>query len=209
MDDDLLHLGCGNSLLASWGMQGRDFFRMMENDSADYIDLPVVLARLSALLPDGVYLSQVTNQGSRSRGSEIELAVVLRSASRDEHLLLQTLTNLKNDPIMANCYMRTADLTEFQLSSLQDLYQARWEVTTPHDGDPMQNQEYEFELMVRVDRVLPADGLSTTADESEFFKGFTLQAVPAAPEAAGGAVAGSKTPPASNAPEGVEVEDTN
>ena len=38
MDDDLLHLESGNSLLASWGRQGRDFFRLMENISADYID---------------------------------------------------------------------------------------------------------------------------------------------------------------------------
>jgi exodeoxyribonuclease V gamma subunit len=39
MDDDLLHLDSGNSLLASWGKQGRDFFRLMENISADYVDL--------------------------------------------------------------------------------------------------------------------------------------------------------------------------
>jgi len=38
MDDDLLHLESGNSLLASWGRQGRDFFRLMENTSAEYID---------------------------------------------------------------------------------------------------------------------------------------------------------------------------
>ncbi|MEE9911166.1 MAG: exodeoxyribonuclease V subunit gamma [Deltaproteobacteria bacterium] len=39
MDDDSLHLESGNSLLASWGRQGRDFFRLMENVSADTIDL--------------------------------------------------------------------------------------------------------------------------------------------------------------------------
>ena len=39
IDDDSLHLESGNSLLASWGRQGRDFFRMMENIPADDIDL--------------------------------------------------------------------------------------------------------------------------------------------------------------------------
>ncbi len=39
VDDDLLHLEGGNSLLASWGAQGRDFFRLMEDMPVDYTDL--------------------------------------------------------------------------------------------------------------------------------------------------------------------------
>ena len=191
IEDDLLNYG-----------------RIITMASADYVDLPVVLARLSALLPDGVYLSRVTNYGSRNAGAQVEISVVLRCAERNEQLLLETLTNLKNEPVTADCYMRSADLTEIQLTAVQDMFDVAWEVSQPESGDPAANQEYEFELLVRLDRVLPPDGLITVADESEFFRGFALNPLPPA-EDSGTEVPGSRTPPASNAPAGVEVEGTN
>ena len=54
-DDDSLHMESGNSLLASWGRQGRDFFRLMENVPADDIDLfekPEAVNLLSAIQSD-------------------------------------------------------------------------------------------------------------------------------------------------------------
>ncbi len=38
-DDDLLHLESANALLASWGAEGRDFFRLMSGLNADYIEV--------------------------------------------------------------------------------------------------------------------------------------------------------------------------
>ena len=60
VDDDLLHLESGNSLLASWGRQGRDFFRLMENISAEVVDLfekPDRKSLLAAIQSD-IYLLQ-------------------------------------------------------------------------------------------------------------------------------------------------------
>ncbi len=54
-DDDFLHMESGNSLLASWGRQGRDFFRLMENVPANDIDLferPEAVNLLSAIQSD-------------------------------------------------------------------------------------------------------------------------------------------------------------
>ncbi|MRR16464.1 MAG: exodeoxyribonuclease V subunit gamma [Deltaproteobacteria bacterium] len=54
-DDDPLHMESGNSLLASWGRQGRDFFRLMENVPAEDIDLfekPEAVNLLSAIQSD-------------------------------------------------------------------------------------------------------------------------------------------------------------
>ncbi len=38
-DDNFMHWESGNSLLASWGAQGRDFFRLMEDLPVDYCEL--------------------------------------------------------------------------------------------------------------------------------------------------------------------------
>ena len=69
MDDDLLHLETGNSLLASWGRQGRDFFRLMENISAEYIDLfekPESKSLLTAIQSD-IYLLQEPGTAGKPR----------------------------------------------------------------------------------------------------------------------------------------------
>jgi Tfp pilus assembly protein PilN len=189
----------------------QDYGRIITMASADYVDMPVILARLAQLLPEGVYLGKVTNQGSKNRGSAIQMSVTLRSAKRDEQLLIQTLTNLKRDPILADCYMRTADLTEVPITNLQDMFKAKWEITTPAEADTTQNQEYEFELVINLERILPADGLVTVADESAFFKGFNLTPAPAAPtDGKAAEVPGSRTPPAVNgAPANTTVEGTN
>ena len=182
----------------------RDYGKIISMASSDYVDMPVVLARLAQLLPDGVYLSRITNLGTtKNRGEAIELSVTLRSAKRDEQLLIQTLTNLKQDPIMADCYMRTADLTDVPLTTLQDICQAKWDVAMPADSAFARNQEYEFEVLVSLSRVLPKDGLVLVADESDFFKGFSLKPVAnGADDNTATEVPGSRTPPAGNSAEG-------
>jgi hypothetical protein len=188
-----------------------NYGRIISMASADYVDMPVVMARLAQLLPDGVYLSRVTNQGSKNRGAAVQLGVTLRSARCDTQLLIQTLTNLKHDPIMCDCYMRNADTTELQLTSLQDLTKAKWEVSTPAGGNPAVSQEYEFDLVVNISRVLPSDGLTAVADESGFFKGFELKQVPNQENGeAAQEVPGSRQPPkAEGAPANAKVEATN
>ncbi len=54
---DELHLETGNSLLASWGAQGRDFFRMMEDMPVEYDDLFIDVTRDSLLhkVQDDIY----------------------------------------------------------------------------------------------------------------------------------------------------------
>jgi exodeoxyribonuclease V gamma subunit len=69
MDDDLLHLESGNSLLASWGRQGRDFFRLMENIPAEVVDLfeqPESNSLLTAIQSD-VYLLQEPGTSDKPR----------------------------------------------------------------------------------------------------------------------------------------------
>lgn len=61
VDDALLHLESGNALLASWGAQGRDFFRRMEISSARYMELfepPPTESLLGALQSDIYYLQE-------------------------------------------------------------------------------------------------------------------------------------------------------
>lgn len=185
--------------------------RIISMASSDYLDMPVVLARVAQLLPEGVYLDRVTNQGSKNRGAAIQLAITLRSATRDEKLLIQTLTNFKNDPILSNCYMRNADLSEMPIDTLLTQFNANWEVTTPDSFGVPQNLEYEFLLLVNLDRVLPEDGLMLAADEADFFQGFALEPAPETPADGATEVPGSRTPPAasSNAPADVKVEGTN
>lgn len=60
MEEELLHLESGNALLASLGTLGRDFFRQMDNVTAEYIDLfvePKGESLLSSIHSD-IYLLQ-------------------------------------------------------------------------------------------------------------------------------------------------------
>ena len=57
MNDQLLHLETSNSLLATWGAQGRDYFRLMEEMPAEYFDLFEDCGRDSLLhrIQDDIY----------------------------------------------------------------------------------------------------------------------------------------------------------
>jgi exodeoxyribonuclease V gamma subunit len=70
MDDELLHLESGNSLLASWGKQGRDFFRMMGDIPVEYADLfeePDAKTLLSTIQSDICLLKEPDAEEAETR----------------------------------------------------------------------------------------------------------------------------------------------
>ncbi|MCB1215754.1 hypothetical protein KDL44_00050 [bacterium] len=192
--------------------------------STNYIDLPVMLSHLSGLLPDKVYLTDVSNL----RGGNVNAVSVLdanrptfvtmtcRTATKDLGLIQRTLATLKEDPIFANCVLTNATLDSEELTDLAELLGIAGTFEFPDTFEGAEGHEfYEFIIRAEVRRPLPLGEHRMLSDQLALFRrneGLPDNApldAPAAPAAgnAAGSPAASPERGVSGGPEGVTGSD--
>jgi hypothetical protein len=170
--------------------------RLVGLASADYVDMPVLLDRVSRILPDGVYIDRVTNDNGPGAIGKTVVVFGLRTSRRDPQLVLDTLRAFKHDALFTDCYMPTLNYEEMALQELMQRNQVKWTVAGPDVPENINAQEFSFEIRASVTRKLENLGLPITADDSALFAGFAL-ALPADTAGALEQVPSAK-PPAAN-----------
>ncbi len=142
--------------------------------SARYADMPVVLDRISRLLPEGVYVSSVTNSRAPSSTTAANVIITLLTAKPDPRLMQQTLETFKRDAILSNCYLSRATAAPQALDEYLKQIDISWSATGPDYNDIASADEYEFEISVTITQPLIIGGLPVVYDVSRYFKDFKV-----------------------------------
>ncbi|MCB1188699.1 hypothetical protein KDL29_16180 [bacterium] len=182
--------------------------------STNYIDLPVLLSHLSGILPDRVYLTDISNvrAGNVNAVSVLDakrptfVTMTFRTANKDLGQIQNTLNRLKTDPVFANCVLTNASLDSQELSNLSELLgiAGTFELPTTFDGN--QNHEYyEFIIRAEVQRPLPIEGSRVLNDQLALFKD-TNPLPDMAPGQGGSAAQGGSTSQGGASPTGTPEE---
>jgi hypothetical protein len=175
----------------------QNYIRLVGMTSTDYVDLPVVLDRVSKILPEGVYLERVATDGSTPETSGIEVLFALRSAQRDPDLVLRTLNAFKQDNLLANCYMPVLDAEEQPLADLLLQSGINWSVTGLEETDTQTLPQFRFEIRALVERNFAGITLPVLQDDSAFLAQVNM---PTGAIGAAAPPAGSAPPPATAPP---------
>jgi len=192
IQQDYIRLEAIGNKLAAYG-------RLIALASMDYVDMPVVLDRLSKIIPDGVYLDSVYNRGSET--GKISLEVLMKASQDDPRLVLAALRSMKGDDIFTNCYMPTAELKEESLDDLVTQIGVTWDASGPNVESSIYANQYEFSIHSLLPRPIGEPALPLIWDESGHFA--TLS---------GGAKRDADLPSAEGVaapPEGVTVEEVH
>ncbi len=182
--------------------------------TTDYIDLPVLLSHLSNILPDEVYLVNVSNTraGNTTAYSVLDpnratfISMTLRSSRKDLGLILRTLERLKQDEVFANCVLTNAELDSEDLLDLSEALGMEIMFDLPSSADvPQEYNFYEFVIRAEVTRPLVDTGSRVLDDQLELFKASKPipDAASAAAAAAAQAAGAAGQPPASGETPGV------
>jgi hypothetical protein len=147
-----------------------NYGRLVALCSADYVAMPVLLDRLSRLVPEGVFLERITNQGTRRRGMETVISVQLRSSKPDIEQLRQTIVSFKKDPLFTESHLRTGDIEESALDDLMQRIGVNWAFSGPGVVDRQPNRNYAFEIVTRIPRDFEVEGLPVLFDQSPLYE---------------------------------------
>ena len=203
-----------------------NYGRLITLASADYVDMPVILDRLSRIVPDGVYVERVTNDRSAGAAPITKITVSLQASRRDPQLLLDTLSAFKADEMFADCFMPNANMEERTMEDVLKRAKLDWTTSGPDLATNIVAPQYSFEIQANVPRALLTPALPVVSDDTSYFAGFSMQlteeqakalAATKAPKApaAGGAgkppakEAGSPAAPPSAPPPGVDVAEVH
>jgi len=146
----------------------QQYGRIVSLASADYVEVPVLLDRISRLLPEGVYLRDVGNRrGSRTTSGTI-VRVGLTASKTDPQLLIRTLTAFKKDPIFSDCYMSLAESKESPLGQVLVANGINWTVSGPNINAQPLTEELEFEIQARILSPVSIDGVPVSQDFSSY-----------------------------------------
>lgn len=179
--------------LATMGDKLLQYGRLVAYASMDYVDMPVVLDRLSKVIPDGVYLASVSNQGRP--GGNIDMVMALKSSANSPEQIIDTLRSFKKDSIFANCYLPTASYTEEGLDDLMQRSGISWSVEGPDIDSNVISKQFDFQIHSRLNQPLPGIDLPTQVDDLPYFESLGLDA------------GTSDQPAEGQPPEGVTVEE--
>ena len=168
--------------------------RLIALASFDYVDMPVILARLAEIIPEGVYLDTVYNRGADA--GAIRLSTVLKTSKRDPGQLLATLKAYKADSIFQDCYMPSATFREEALDELMERVGISWSVSGPKAPGSVIAEQYEFEILAALPRPLVGLNLPIRRDDTVYFTRLRM-----------GPTADVADEEAGQPPEGVTVEE--
>jgi len=159
--------------LAGLGNKLSQYGSLIAYASLDYVDMPVVLDRLSKIIPDGVYLASVSNRGTT--GENVDLVVMLKSSDNSTDQIYQTLVNFKHDSIFANCYLPAVAFDEEPLDDLMARSGINWSVGGPDVDMNVISQQFDFQIHSRLNRPLPGVDLPTVMDDLPYFASLGLE----------------------------------
>jgi hypothetical protein len=165
--------------------------------SATYVEYPVILDRVSRLLPDGVYLTKASSGGGAGRGDK-EIILEFNTATSQAELMNRTLEAFKTSPMFRDVYLRTGNFRPQPLDEVGNEFNIPWRYSSPNPDDAFVTQSYNFEIRAQVNSPLEVDDLVTVLDKSELMLPFELTTDPSA-AAAPPAPANSGAAPQGNA----------
>ncbi|MCB1221565.1 hypothetical protein KDL30_12960 [bacterium] len=157
----------------------RNYGKIVGIASTNYVDLPVMLSHLSRVLPEQVYLTNVSNvrAGNVNAISVLDakrptfVTMTFRTASKDLSLIERTLTRLKEDPVFGNCVLTNTTLGTEELQDLSDALQLGSTFDLPDvAGQELSYNYYEFVVRAEVMRPLPIEGSRVLNDQLALFK---------------------------------------
>lgn len=179
--------------------------RLIALASADYVEMPVIMDRITRLLPDGVYLDRVTSDQRTVGSPSSKVRAVLAASRPDTALLVETFNRFKNDPILGDCYMRIAEFQGREIGPVLRAAGITWEASGPGITDFTNSEQFVFEIHSTVTPPVDTGGLYVTLDNTEYFDVFTETSLPAGGSAAGREEGGD----VAGAPSGVSVVEAN
>ena len=173
--------------------------RLIALASAEYTDMPVIMERITKLLPYGVYVDSVSSQQGNVGSISSEIRISLVASRSDPALLINTFSAFKKDEILGDCYMRSAEFAEGNLEHVLEAAGVTWSATGPDVADYSSADSFNFEIYSTIYTPIDPGDLAARVDKTEYFDVFTLweaddEGQPGADEP-GGRIAG--------APEGV------
>lgn len=177
--------------------------RLINLASADYIDIPVIMDRITRLLPDGVYLDSVTTERTSVGAIDATLRMTLATSRPDTSLMTATFDTLKADDIVGDCYMPSAEFKEVEIAKVIEAAGVSWTASGPDLPDFTTAKQYTFTIQATLHPPVVPGNIPTSLDNSEYYK------VPKPESEAESAkpAEGGKRP--SGAPEGVSAVEVN
>jgi len=143
--------------------------RLISLASGAYVDLPVIMDRLARVIPDGVYLDKVEHRRPKAGSRESEIVVGLKATRRDPRMLQQTLAAFKQEPLLANCYMRSAEYQAEALDEFMQRINVLWKASGTGIDQGTTADQFGFEIHIMLERPLPVRGVPVAYDVSQFF----------------------------------------
>jgi hypothetical protein len=178
--------------------------RLIGLASAEYVEMPVVMERITKLLPEGVYLDRVTSEARTVGATTTNIRIILAASKPDPQMLVQTFNRFKDDDILGDCYMRVAEFEEREIGSVLEAAGVNWIAAGPGIGDYTNTEQFVFEIHSVLHPPVETGGLATVLDKTDYFDVFTETKAPA--RAAGESESGGQV---AGAPEGVSVVEAN
>lgn len=142
--------------------------------SARYADMPVVLDRISQLLPEGVYIDSVTNNRSASATVNANVMTTLATSRPDPRLIQQALEAFKRDQILSNCYLSRVAFGPQVMDQFLKSINVTWRMSGAIYEEPPKPGQYEFDIRVDLDAPLAISGLPVVSDASKYFAEFKV-----------------------------------
>ena len=142
--------------------------------SARYADMPVVLDRISQLLPEGVYISSVTNNRSAAATVNANVMATLATAKPDPRLIQQALESFKRDQILKDCYLSRVAFGPQVMDQFLKNINVTWRMSGAVYEEPERLGQYEFDIRVNLEAPLTISGLPVIYDASKYFSEFKV-----------------------------------
>jgi hypothetical protein len=133
-----------------------------------------VLDRVSRLLPEGVYISTVTNTRSNSATTNANVAVTLATAKPDPRLMQQALEAFKRDQILKNCYLSRVEYSPQVMDQFLKQINVNWRTSGVSFEEPSSAGQYEFDIRVELNAPMAISGLPVIYDASKYFTEFKV-----------------------------------
>lgn len=141
--------------------------RLISLASVDYVEMPVLMERVSRVLPDGVYLRAVANDRPEEQSNFVVLRFDLTASRNDPRLLEATLAAFKKDEYFNDCYMANAEYHQEGIQDRLPEFGINWNASQKRDDAPQLMADLiEFQIQARVKRPLSTEQLPRSYDAS-------------------------------------------
>lgn len=154
------------------------YAQMVNLAALEYVDIPIVLDRLSRIIPDGVFLTRVAIDRAAGSSQSAAVHIDLMTSRRDEQLLLRAVKAFKEDSIFHDCVMRYAAYEEADLANLLEDSDITWNVSGPDISTDISAEQYEFQMLVNLVMPISSEGIPVGYDGTPHYEHVLTQGSP-------------------------------